>query len=104
MVFFGEGGVSGVEVGRGGGDVKDADVVGKDAVEGAEKEGQVGRCGGKVSDLAAGMDASVGAARGDDGSFLFEGKCERLFDESLDGEAIGLDLPTTIASAVVGDE
>jgi hypothetical protein len=105
VVFFGDGRVSGVKVGVCLFDAEDADVIGKDAVEGAEEEAEFyGGVSYKMGDLTLGMDAGVGSSGCVDGRFFAQGDFEGVFDERLDRDGVELDLPSAIAGAVVGDE
>ena len=104
MVGFAEGGVAGVEVGRGGFGGEDADAWGEDSIEGAEEVGggdrNVEREGG---DLAESVNAGVGAA-GALGEGGFAGDVvERRGEGSLNAGEVGLDLPATIGCAVVAE-
>ena len=57
----------------------------------------------EVGDLALGMDSGISAAGTVKAEWLFGDDFEGVFDAFLDGVAIGLDLPTGVGGAVVGD-
>lgn len=105
VVFFGDRRVSGMKVGVCLFDAEDADVIGKDAVEGAEEKAEVyGGISYKMGDLSLGMDAGVGSSGCVDGRFFAQGDFEGVFNEGLDRDGVELDLPSAIAGAVIGDE
>ena len=105
VIFFGDCRVSGVKVGVCLFDAEDADVIGEDAIEGAEEEAEVyGGVSYKMGDLPLGMDAGVGSSGCVDGRFFAQGDFKGVFDEGLDRDGVELDLPSAIAGAVVGDK
>ena len=59
--------------------------------------------GVEVGDLAEGVDTGIGASGAVETDRFFSDFPEGFFDEFLNGDAIGLDLPTGEGSAVIGD-
>lgn len=59
--------------------------------------------GVEVGDLAEGVDAGVGASGAVETDRFFGDFPKGFFDEFLDGNAVGLNLPTGEGSAVIGD-
>ena len=72
----------------------------RNPVEGVHRE-VFGRI--EVSDLAEGVDAGVGASGTAETDRFFGDFLEGFFNEFLDGDAIGLNLPTGEGSAVISD-
>ena len=59
--------------------------------------------GVEMSDLAESVDSGIGAAGSVEAKGLFGDDGEGFFNALLDGVGIGLNLPTGVGSAVVGD-
>ena len=62
VVFFGDGGIPGMEGLWDVFDLKNPDVARQDAVERSENIVEVGGAGGEVGNLAAGVDAGIGSS------------------------------------------
>lgn len=101
-VDFPFGAVTSVKIWGGGGGRLDSDVEGKKSIEGVVEFFYLKLfLGSKVGHLLEGVDAGVGAARTGDFCRGSEDGAQGLFDESLNGNAIGLHLPAAIVRAVI---
>ena len=105
-IGFGLGGEAGVKVVGHFFAIEDTDGGREFGVERGNPVGGVHRevSGGvEVSDLAEGVDARVGASGTVETDRFFGDFLEGFFDEFLNGDAVGLDLPTSEGSAFIGD-
>ena len=104
LVGLAEGGVAGMEGGGDGFDGEDTDAGGKAAVEGAvQVGGGDGRGEREAGDLGEGVNAGVGAAGALGEDALAGGAVDGVGEQALDGGKVGLDLPSAVRGAIVGE-
>ena len=62
------------------------------------------RCGLKMSHLPLGVDFCIGSAGPDYGSFFVGDLFQAILKDFLDGDSVGLNLPSVIAVPVIFDD
>ena len=93
-----------VEVGGDGFDGEDADAGRKAAVEGAVQVGGGDGSGEReAGDLSESVDTGVGAAGALGKDTLAGGAVDGVGEQALDGGEVGLDLPSPVRGAIVGE-